>query len=56
MKIVASTLRENGMSTFVKWDWIFCAPPLIITEEQVEEGLAIIDKALSAIDQYYEGT
>ena len=43
------------MSTFVKWDWIFCTPPLIITEEQIGEGLKIIDQALAIADQCYEG-
>ena len=55
MREVAAKLRELGMSTFVKWDWIFCAPPLIITEEQLGEGLDIVDKALAIADQYYEG-
>jgi taurine--2-oxoglutarate transaminase len=50
MQQVAGSLREGGMSTFVKWDWIFCAPPLVITEEQVEEGLAMIDQALNIAD------
>lgn len=52
MRQVASTLREQGMSTFVKWDWIFCAPPLIVNEGQIQEGLAMIDQALTAADQY----
>ena len=52
---VAGKLRELGMSTFVKWDWIFCTPPLIISEEQIGEGLEIITEALAIADQYYEG-
>jgi taurine--2-oxoglutarate transaminase len=52
MQKVAAKLRELGMSTFVKWDWIFCAPPLIVTEEQIEEGLLMIDQALQIADQY----
>ena len=52
---VATKLREMGMSAFVKWDWIFCAPPLIIAEEQIAEGLEIINEALDVADQYFEG-
>ncbi len=52
MRQVATHIREHGMSTFVKWDWIFCAPPLIINEEQIHEGLLIIDQALSIADSY----
>ncbi len=52
MRKVAGILREEGMSTFVKWDWIFCTPPLIINEAQIQEGLAMLDKALAAADPY----
>lgn len=52
---IAAKLLELGMFTFVRWNYIFLAPPLIITEEQVDEGLEIISKALEIADQYYEG-
>ncbi|MFC1771412.1 aminotransferase class III-fold pyridoxal phosphate-dependent enzyme [Candidatus Margulisiibacteriota bacterium] len=50
---VAAKLRELGLFTFVRWNWIFLAPPLIITREQMDEALAIISKAVSVADQYY---
>lgn len=53
MKTVATTLKQNGLSTFVRWNMIFNCPPLVITEQQIHDGLAIIDEALSKIDQYY---
>jgi len=52
MQKVAANLRENGMSTFVKWNWIFCCPPLIISEQQIQEGIEIIDDALKIADSY----
>jgi taurine--2-oxoglutarate transaminase len=52
MHAVATHLRKLGMSTFVKWDWIFCTPPLIINNEQLQEGLAMLDQALAVADQY----
>ncbi|MBL7866293.1 MAG: aminotransferase class III-fold pyridoxal phosphate-dependent enzyme, partial [Cyclobacteriaceae bacterium] len=52
MNKVAAKLRELGMYTFVRWSYVFIAPPLCITEEQVEEGLAIISQALSIADEY----
>jgi taurine--2-oxoglutarate transaminase len=52
MQKVAASLREQGMNTFVKWDWVFCTPPLVINEEQIGEGLAIIDRALTKADAY----
>lgn len=53
MKTVATTLKQNGLSTFVRWNLIFNCPPLVITEQQLQEGLAILDEALSKIDRYY---
>ncbi len=53
MQKVAKILQENGLSTFVRWNWIFCAPPLIITEEQIQEGINIIDRAISEAEKYY---
>ena len=49
MKKVAAKIRELGMFTFVKWNFIFVAPPLISTEEQIDEGVEIISKALDEI-------
>ena len=51
MKHVAAKIRELGMFTFVKWNFIFVAPPLIITEDQVEEGLDILSQAISIADR-----
>ena len=55
MRKVAATLRDLGINTFVRWNWIFCAPPLIITEEQIREALEIIDQALIESDKHYVG-
>ena len=40
------------MHTFVRWNWIFIAPPLTITEAQLEEGLSIISEALLIADKH----
>lgn len=56
MRAVAASLRAQGMSTFVRWNWVFCCPPLIITEGQIQEGLAMVDEALKHADRYYEGS
>jgi taurine--2-oxoglutarate transaminase len=36
----------------VRWDWIFVVPPLCITDDEVDEGMAIIDEALELADPY----
>ncbi|MEQ9264558.1 MAG: aminotransferase class III-fold pyridoxal phosphate-dependent enzyme [Balneolaceae bacterium] len=50
---MASKIRELGMFTFVRWNWIFIAPPLCVTTEQVDEGLDIVSQAISIADEYY---
>lgn len=42
---------ERGLFTLVRWNTVFCNPPLCITEAQLREGLAIIDEGLSLIDE-----
>ena len=54
MQKVAKSLLDDGMSTFVKWDWIFCTPPLIIDETQIQEGLDMLDTALTIADKYVD--
>ncbi|MBG9375562.1 aminotransferase class III-fold pyridoxal phosphate-dependent enzyme [Panacibacter sp. DH6] len=52
MNKVAAKIKELGMYTFVRWNYIFIAPPLCITREAVDEGLAIISEAISIADAY----
>ena len=50
MPQVAAKLSELGMYTFVRWNYIFIAPPLIVTKKQIDEGLAMISEALLIAD------
>ena len=43
--------REQGLYTFVRWNTFFTNPPLVITEAQLEEGLAIVDRGLEITDR-----
>jgi taurine--2-oxoglutarate transaminase len=52
MNKVAAKLRELGMYTFVRWSYVFIAPPLCVTREQIDEGLAIISEALKIADAH----
>lgn len=52
MNKVAAKIKELGMYTFVRWGFIFIAPPLIITKEQLDEGLNIISEAIAIADEY----
>ncbi|MBL8132811.1 MAG: aminotransferase class III-fold pyridoxal phosphate-dependent enzyme [Anaerolineae bacterium] len=55
MQKINKTFKEHGLSTLVRWNYVFSTPPLIITEEQIQEGLAILDAALEQADPYYQG-
>ena len=50
MNKIAARIKELGMYTFVRWNYIFVAPPLCINKEQIDEGLAIISDAISIAD------
>ena len=49
---MAAKIRELGMFTFVRWNFIFIAPPLNVSKEEVDEGLEIVSKTISIADQY----
>jgi taurine--2-oxoglutarate transaminase len=51
MKAVGAYLRRNHLYTMVSNNSIHTNPPLTITEEQLDEGFAIIDGALDIADQ-----
>jgi taurine--2-oxoglutarate transaminase len=50
MNQVAGKLKQLGMYAFVRWNYVFIAPPLSINREQIDEGLAIISEALRIAD------
>ena len=55
MKAIGKFFRDNGLYTMMANNSIHTNPPLCITEEQLGEGFAIIDKALDIADQAVTG-
>ncbi len=51
MNKVMAKIAELGMYTMGRWNYIFVAPPLCVTKEQVDEGLEIISQALKIADE-----
>jgi taurine--2-oxoglutarate transaminase len=51
MNKVAAKIKELGMYTFVRWNYVFIAPPLCVTKDQIDEGLSIISRALGIADE-----
>jgi taurine--2-oxoglutarate transaminase len=55
MKAIGKYFREHGLYTMIANNSIHTNPPLCITEEQLDEGFAIIDGALAIADQAVTG-
>jgi taurine--2-oxoglutarate transaminase len=49
MARLAALFREHGLYTFVRWNAFFTNPPLCITEDELRQGFAIIDRCLSEL-------
>ena len=50
MKRLGGYFREEGLYTFIRWYSFFTNPPLCITEEELRDGFAMIDRALSRLE------
>ncbi|HEY5401415.1 MAG TPA: aminotransferase class III-fold pyridoxal phosphate-dependent enzyme [Pyrinomonadaceae bacterium] len=51
MQALGKHFRQEGLYTFVRWNTFFTNPPLCITEDELREAFAIIDKGLDITDQ-----
>jgi len=51
MVALRKNLLEHGLYLYTHWHTALIIPPLIINEEQLAEGFAILDKALAITDQ-----
>jgi taurine---2-oxoglutarate transaminase len=51
MAALGKFFRDEGLFTFVRWHSFFTNPPLCITEGELREGIAIIDRALEITDK-----
>jgi taurine--2-oxoglutarate transaminase len=51
MAAVGRFFREQGLYTFVRWNTFFTNPPLCISEGELREGFAIIDRGLEITDK-----
>jgi taurine--2-oxoglutarate transaminase len=51
MAALGRFFREHGLYTFVRWNYFFTNPPLVISEEELRQGFEIIDRALEITDR-----
>ncbi len=51
MQALGKFFRQEGLYTLVRWNTFFTNPPLCITEAELREAFAIIDKGLEITDK-----
>jgi taurine--2-oxoglutarate transaminase len=49
---IAKAAMERGLYLMTHWNVIIVAPPLTITRDELDEGLAILDDVLAIADEY----
>lgn len=54
MNEIKDKLWNQGLYLYLRWNYIFIAPPLIVNEEQIKEAMALIDEALYLADKTLE--
>jgi taurine--2-oxoglutarate transaminase len=55
MASLGAFLKENGLSAFLRWNYLFTIPPLCINEQQLREAFTIIDRGLDITDRAISG-
>jgi taurine--2-oxoglutarate transaminase len=51
MVALGRSFRDEGLFTFVRWNYFFTNPPLCITESELRDAFAILDRGLSVMDR-----
>jgi len=52
---LATAALERGLYLMTHWNVVMVVPPLTITPEEAEEGVAILDDVLALADEHYVG-
>lgn len=55
MSLFVAECKKNGLMPFSNFNRVHVVPPCNVTAEEVAEGVAIMDKAFTAIGKFYEG-
>jgi taurine--2-oxoglutarate transaminase len=50
MTALGKFFRQEGLYTFLRWNTFFTNPPLTISDKELREGFAIIDRGLAIAD------
>jgi taurine---2-oxoglutarate transaminase len=49
---VGKTALERGLYLMTHWNVVMVCPPLTITRDELDEGIAVLDEALAIADEY----
>jgi taurine--2-oxoglutarate transaminase len=52
---LAKAALDRGLYLMTHWNVVMVVPPLTITTEEAEEGIAILDDVLALADEHYTG-
>jgi taurine--2-oxoglutarate transaminase len=52
LSAILAQMKADGVTGYSRWNVLFIAPPLCITEEQLMQGLAFTDKAINIMDDF----
>ena len=55
MAAFTAACKERGLWPFVHFNGTHVVPPCTTSDDEVREGLAILDEALTVADGYYTG-
>jgi taurine---2-oxoglutarate transaminase len=56
MGALVAACKERGLWPFTHFNRVHVVPPCTVSEDEVREGIAILDEALTVADGYYTGT
>jgi taurine--2-oxoglutarate transaminase len=51
---IGKAALERGLYLMTHWNVVMVCPPLTITREELDEGMAVLDDVLAIADEYYE--
>jgi taurine---2-oxoglutarate transaminase len=49
---LAKAALDDGLYLMTRWNIVMVCPPLNITTEELDEGIAILDEALTVADEF----
>jgi taurine--2-oxoglutarate transaminase len=55
MNELVAACKQRGLLPFTNFNRVHVVPPCTVAEDEVHEGLAILDDALSVADRHYTG-